>query len=47
MRSLVDSGEILGAQCAVYVGGSCVVDAACGRLGPVDARPVRPAPPPP
>ena len=43
MHALVDTGQMLGGQCCVYLHGERVVDAAAGRMGPVDPRPVEPA----
>ena len=40
LHSLTESGHVLGAQCSVIQRGVPVVDAAAGRMGPVDPRPV-------
>ena len=45
LHALADTAEVVGAQVCLFVEGRCVVDAAAGRMGLVDARPVRPPPP--
>ena len=42
LHALADTAEVVGAQVCLFVEGRCVVDAAAGRTGLVDARPVRP-----
>ena len=42
LHALADTAEVVGAQVCLFVEGRCVVDAAAGRMGLVDARPVRP-----
>ena len=43
LHALSDSGELLGAQVCVVRHGHTLVDAAAGRMGPVDPRPVVPS----
>ena len=43
MSALVETGEMLGGQCCVYLNGERLVDAAAGRMGPVDPRLVEPS----
>jgi aarF domain-containing kinase len=42
LHAFSDSGELLGAQVCVVRSGHTLVDAAAGRMGPVDPRPVVP-----
>ena len=42
LSALASTGELLGAQACLVVRGKTVVDASAGRMGTVDARPVRP-----
>lgn len=42
LHALVDTDAVLGAQVCLLHRGVLVVDAAVGRMGPVDPRPVRP-----
>ena len=41
LTALADTDELLGAQVCVYRHGRLLVDAAMGRMGPVDPRPVQ------
>ena len=41
MVALSDTGELLGCQACLVVNGKVLVDAAAGRMGPVNPRPVR------
>lgn len=43
LHALSDTGELLGGQVCVVHRGQTVVDAAAGRMGPVDPRPVQPS----
>lgn len=42
LQSLFERGLVLGCQVAVHRAGECLVDAAVGKMGPTDARPVSP-----